>query len=150
MKFIPSIDGSLWRVETGFNGGNIRRVYQCPSGYTMSRNELYPTDDTCVQCGIGEYLLSPIIIENKSIACLKCPIGGICPGQFFPSSEMQTVLKSPETNFDLILITGGAVVTAQAEYWRRYEASLKYSTMNSSLAQFKAVLYKCPPGVCSG
>jgi hypothetical protein len=56
------------------------RVNQCPSGYTMSRNDLYPTDDNCVECKVDEYLSSPITIQNKSIVCQKCPVGAICPG----------------------------------------------------------------------
>ena len=59
------------------------RVHQCPAGYTMTRNDLYPADDNCVECGVDEYLLSPITIENKSIVCLKCPVGGFCPGLNF-------------------------------------------------------------------
>ncbi len=59
------------------------RVHQCPAGFTMIRNDLYPTDDNCVECGVDEYLLSPITIENKSIVCVKCPVGGICPGFTF-------------------------------------------------------------------
>jgi hypothetical protein len=73
----------MWKVETSLNGGNLMRVHQCPAGFTMIRNDLYPTDDNCVECGVDEYLLSPITIENKSIVCVKCPVGGICPGFTF-------------------------------------------------------------------
>ena len=83
MNFIPNTNLSVWRVETDLNGGNLMRVHECPSGYTMSRNDFYPTDDNCVQCKADEYLSSPITIQNKSIVCQKCPVGAICPGITF-------------------------------------------------------------------
>jgi hypothetical protein len=48
----------------------------------MVRDDLYPEQDNCVQCGITEYLLAPITFENMSIKCSKCPVGGQCPGIF--------------------------------------------------------------------
>ena len=72
----------MWKAETDISGSNVMRVYQCPAGYTIKRNDLYPTDDNCLECGVNEYLLSPITIENKSIVCEKCPVSGICPGLF--------------------------------------------------------------------
>ena len=56
------------------------RLYQCPAGYTIIRDDDFPEADNCVQCGVNEYLLSPITIENKTLKCLKCPVGGLCPG----------------------------------------------------------------------
>jgi hypothetical protein len=56
------------------------RVHECPAGYTMTRNDLFPLDDNCVQCGADEYLLSPITLQNKSVSCAQCPLGGYCPG----------------------------------------------------------------------
>jgi hypothetical protein len=56
------------------------RVHECPAGHSMTRNDLYPADDNCVECGFNEYLLSPITIENQSIMCSKCPVGAFCPG----------------------------------------------------------------------
>ncbi len=88
MSFIPNTNHSLWRVEASVNGGNIMRVYQCPAGYTMNRDDLYPADDDCVQCGADEYLLSPISIQNKSIVCAKCPVGGVCTGLFLPCLDI--------------------------------------------------------------
>jgi hypothetical protein len=58
------------------------RLYQCPAGYYMVRDELYPEQDTCVQCSMYEYLLAPITVSNMSIKCSKCPVGGYCPGNF--------------------------------------------------------------------
>ena len=58
------------------------RLFQCPAGYTMIRDDKFPDADECVQCGVNEYLLSPITIQNKSIKCLKCPVGGVCPGLY--------------------------------------------------------------------
>jgi hypothetical protein len=58
----------------------MMRVYECPPGYTMNRNDVYPTDDNCVQCKADEYLLSSITLHNMSISCQKCPVGATCPG----------------------------------------------------------------------
>jgi hypothetical protein len=48
----------------------------------MTRNDIYPVDDNCVPCSVDEYLLTPVTIENKSIVCANCPVGGFCPGLF--------------------------------------------------------------------
>jgi hypothetical protein len=37
--FIPNTNGSLWRIESSYNDGNIRHMCLCPAGYTMTRND---------------------------------------------------------------------------------------------------------------
>ncbi len=77
--FTPNTNLSIWRTESTAYGHTIR-LFQCPSGYRMVRDDLYPEQDNCVPCGVNEYLLTPITISNMSITCSKCPVGAYCPG----------------------------------------------------------------------
>ncbi len=150
--FIPNTNLSVWRVEAAPNGGNVFRLYQCPAGYYMVRDELYPEQDNCVQCGISEYLLAPITIENASIKCSKCPVGGLCPGWFSVPSVIWAIfcknaVSSLWQHFKVYFVLGGNNVIPQADYWRRDERVL---TANSSSPQVVARLWRCFPGNCLG
>ncbi len=54
------------------------RVYECPAGYTLSRDDLFPDQDRCTMCLNNFYSLIPAI-SNKTV-CKPCPIGSECPG----------------------------------------------------------------------
>ncbi len=77
--FTPNTKSSVWRIESSTSGHMIR-LFQCPSGHRLVRDDLYPEQDNCVPCGVNEYLLAPITISNMSITCSKCPVGAYCPG----------------------------------------------------------------------
>jgi hypothetical protein len=60
------------------SGVLLMRVHECPAGYILIRNDLYPDQDRCLVCPAGSYSLNPVT-SNES-TCKQCPIGGDCPG----------------------------------------------------------------------
>lgn len=77
-KFLPVVNGSKWGVEKPSDGIHLYRLIGCPPGYVISRDDLFPDQDRCVQCSTGTYSL--IFAESTAVKCQACPVGGICSG----------------------------------------------------------------------
>jgi hypothetical protein len=69
------------------------RVYECPAGFILSRDDLFPDQDRCIMCLYNFYSLTPAISNNT--VCKPCPVGSDCPG--------------------------GNVVNAKEGFWRRMQ-----------------------------
>ncbi len=88
------VNGSKWEVNRSESSGtHLYRLIECPPGYIISRDEMFPDQDRCVQCSAGSY--SIVVAKSTDVACKPCPIGGNC--------------------------TGGDVVMSIAGYWRRVD-----------------------------
>ncbi len=103
------------------------RVYECPAGYTLSRDDVYPDQDRCIVCTNGFYSLTPAT-SNQTV-CKPCPIGGDCPG--------------------------GNIVNAKEGFWRRmmgheYDSKNTPTNVASDVKNTSfdvAHVFRCPPGL---
>ena len=84
------MNGSKWEIKRS-SESHLYRLIECPPGYVISRDEMFPDQDRCVQCTAGFYSL--VVAKSTDDACQPCPIGGNC--------------------------TGGDIVLSIDGYWRR-------------------------------
>jgi DNA-binding beta-propeller fold protein YncE len=64
---------------------SVLRISQCPPGYMVFKDDVYPDLDECRKCISGKYSLLPTTQSVNSVgggseSCRLCPFGAECPG----------------------------------------------------------------------
>jgi len=131
--FAPIPSSSLWER----NAVGEYRVWRCPKGYALTREDTNPSGDACVPCPQGSYNLEGSAWNSESQQsgtvpppngfCDLCPrVGATCPG--------------------------GSAVHSKGNYYTFEEVvqSSRRAAVNETVNRTVIKAYACPLGACAG